>query len=203
MVAAIQAEEYVRHPTIKTFTDCKKAADKVKAWPEVRGCLLQYLEKGEPPWKQKDWPLPESGLDTPEPARKDRFPMINQLIELAILEKKPERVLYWYDQLPKKQYGWHGVDDNAIAAAVQTHAPDRAVAIWKRQAERLIAQVKPKAYKEAGKYLRKAAKVMQKESNIKEWERYLQSLREHHARKIRLLEVLDGLDDKPILRKRR
>lgn len=202
-VAAMQVEEFVRHPSRQSFKACKKSAAKAKVWPEVRESLLKYLEKGEPPWQQKDWPLPESGLDVPELERKDRFPMVNDLIEIAILEKKPERVLYWYDQLPNKQYGWYGVDDDAIAAAVQTHAPDRAVAIWKNKAERLIAQVKPKAYQEAGKYLRKAAKVMAKESKLKEWDRYLQGLRAHHARKIRLMEVLDNLDDKPIIKKRR
>jgi len=202
-VAAIQAEEFVRQPSRQTFTDCQKAAGKVKTWPEVRESLLKYLGKGELPWKQKGWPLPDSGLDVLEPDRKDRFPMVSELIEIAILEMKPERVLYWYDQLPKKRYGWYGVDEDAIATAVQTHAPDRAVAIWKDKAERLIGQVKPKAYQEAGKYLRKAAKIMAKEKKQEEWGRYLQSLREHHARKIRLMEVLDGLDDKPIIRKRR
>ena len=112
-------------------------------------------------------------------------------------------MLYWYDQLPKERYGWYGVDDDAIATVVQTHSPDRAVAIWKHKAERLIAQVKPKAYQQAGKYLRKAAKVMAKERKKVEWNRYLQSLREHHARKIRLMEVLDSLEDKPIIKKRR
>ena len=202
-VAAIQAEEFVRRPSRQAFTDCKKAAAKVKAWPEVRESLLQFLEKGEPPWKQKGWPLPESGLNVPEPERQDRFPMVSELIEMALLEKKPERVLYWYDQLPKKRYGWYGVDDDVIATAVQTHAPDRAVAIWKNKAERLIAQVKPKAYQEAGKYLGKAAKVMAKESKQMDWDQYLQGLREHHARKIRLMEVLDSLDNKPIIKKRR
>ena len=66
----------------------------------------------------------------------------------------------------------------------------------------MIAQVKPKAYQEAGVYLRKAAKVMVKEDKLKEWERYLKTLREHHARKIRFLEVLDSLDDKPIIGKK-
>ena len=67
----------------------------------------------------------------------------------------------------------------------------------------MIAEVKPKAYQEAGKYLRKAAKIMGKDSKSKEWDRYLRSLREQHARKIRLMEVLDNLDDKPIIEKKR
>ena len=52
-------------------------------------------------------------------------------------------------------------------------------------------------------YLRKAAKVIAKEKKQEEWGRYLQRLRENHARKIRLMEVLDGLEDLPIIKKRR
>jgi uncharacterized Zn finger protein len=202
-VAAMKAEEFVRHPSRQAFTECKNACGKVKAWPKVRELLLAYMEKGDLPWKQKGWPLPESGLDVPATEQKDRFPMLEDLIEIAILEKKPDRVLHWYDQIPNRRYGWYGVNDDEVATAVQTHAPDRAVAIWKGKAEQLIAQVKPRAYQEAGKYLRKAAKVMAQERKQVEWDRYLQSLRERHARKIRLIEVLDGLDGKPIIKRRR
>ncbi|MDA2935038.1 SWIM zinc finger domain-containing protein, partial [Acidobacteria bacterium AH-259-D05] len=51
-VAAMLAEEFVCGPSGKTFTDCKKASGRVKAWPKVREYLLRYLEKGELPWKQ-------------------------------------------------------------------------------------------------------------------------------------------------------
>jgi uncharacterized Zn finger protein len=99
--------------------------------------------------------------------------------------------------------GGYGVDEDAIATAVQDHAPDRAVAMWKNKAERLIAQVKPSAYQEAAKYLRKAAKVMRREKKLGEWESYLKALRQQHLRKRRLIEILDGLDGKPIVKKRR
>lgn len=198
----MKAEEFVRRPSRQAFTECKNACRKVKGWTKVRESLLRYMEKGSLPWEQKGWPLPESGLDVPATEGKDRFPMLEDLIEIAVLEKKPDRVLHWYDQLPKKRYGWYGVNDDEVATAVQTHAPDRAVAIWKRMAEGLISRVKPKAYQEAGKYLRKVAKVMTKERKQKEWDRYLQNLREQHARKIRLMEVLDSLDNKPIIKKR-
>jgi len=201
-VAAMQAEEFVLHPSRKTFTDCKQAAGKAKAWPKVREYLLNYLEKGVPPWKQKGWPLPETRLDTPGTESKDRFPMVGELIRIAILEKKPDQVLRWYDQLPQKRFGWHTVDEDEIAAAVQTHAPDRAVAIWKKKAEELIAKVKPSAYLEAAKYLRKAEAVMARRQEKEQWEKYLQELRERHARKPRLMEIMDGLDEKPIVKKR-
>jgi uncharacterized Zn finger protein len=200
-VAAMQIEEFVRRPSRQAFTDCKKASGKVKAWPKVRESLLRYLEKGELPWKQKGWPLPESGLDLPEPDGRERFPKIDDLIEIAIYEKKPDQVLRWYDQRPKGRFGWYGVDEDVIATAVQSHAPDRAVAIWKNKAERLIAQVKPRAYQEAAQYLRKAAKVMTQVKKQAEWDRYLKGLREEHIRKRRLIEILDGLDGQPIVKK--
>ena len=128
--------------------------------------------------------------------------MIGDLIDIAILEKKPDQVLRWYDQRPKGHFWGYGVDEDAIATAVQAHAPDRAVAIWKNKAERLIAQVKPSAYQGAAKYLRKASEVMRRENKPTEWESYLKELRQHHQRKSRLIEILDGLDGKPIVKKR-
>ena len=128
--------------------------------------------------------------------------MADKLIAIAILEKKPDQVLHWYDQILRKVFGRYGVDDDEVAAAVQSHAPERAVDIWNSKAERLIAQVKPKAYREAAKYLRKAGLVMEQQKKSKQWSQYLQGLRRQHARKIRLIEILDGLEGKPIVKKR-
>jgi uncharacterized Zn finger protein len=203
VVAALRVEEFVRHPSLQAFTDCRKASVKAKAWPQVRESLLRYLETGELPWKQKGWPLPESGLEQPEADQHNRFPLISDLIDIAILEKKPDQVLKWYDQRPQGRFGCPWLDEDAIADAVQVQAPERAVAIWKNKAERLIAQVQPKAYQEAVKFLRKAGAVMAKQNQQAQWDQYLGSLRETHARKRRLLEVLDGLDEKPIMKKGR
>lgn len=50
--------------------------------------------------------------------------------------------------------------------------------------------------------MRKAAKVMCREKKPAEWESYLKALREQHFRKRRLIEILEGLDGKPIVKKR-
>lgn len=200
-VAAMQVEAFVRYPSRQAYSDCKKAATRVKAWPKVRKQLLTYLEKGKLPWEQKGWPLLKSGLDRPSVDQRNGFPLIGNLIDIAIFEKKPDQVLRWYDQRPKDRFGWHGIEEDAIASAVQTHAPDRAVTIWKSKAERLIAQVKPSAYREAAKYLRKAAGVMKKEGKSGDWKDYLTALRKQHIRKRRLIEILDGMDGKPIVKR--
>ena len=141
-VAAIKVEAFVRYPSRQAFTDCKTAAEKVKAWPEVREALLAYLEKGEPPWKREHWPLPKSGLDAPETGRKREFPMVADLIGIAIVEKAPERILFWYDRLPEKRYRSYGVDDNeGRHLERQSGAPDRpGQAKSLRRGRRLLAQ---------------------------------------------------------------
>ncbi len=72
----------------------------------------------------------------------------------------------------------------------------------KSKAENLIARVSPSAYEEAARYLRQAGAVLAREGKQQEWTRYLQDLREAHARKRRLIEVLDPLTRKPILAKK-
>jgi uncharacterized Zn finger protein len=202
-VAALQVEEFVRHASQETYKGCKKASEKVKVWLKVRQALLAYLESGVLPWEQQDWPLPETGLGQPDVHHPKQFPMIDELIDIAIFEKKPDQVLRWYDQRPQRRFGWYSLDEDRIASAIKTHAPDRAAAIWKALAEGLIAQVKPRAYQEAAKYLRKAGQVMAGQEKQKEWDQYLQDLRERHFRKRRFIEIMEGLDGKPIVRKRR
>ena len=202
-VAVLKIEEFVRWPSTKGYKECQKAANKVKVWSKLRKCVLVYLEKGMLPWVQKEWPLPPPVFAAHEKNHQKQAPMIDDLINIAILEKKPDQVLHWYDQRPKQRYGWYAQDEDRIAIAVQNNAPDLAVEIWKGLAEGLIAQVKPKAYREAATYLRKAGHVMSQQKKERDWTQYLQKLREEHIRKRSLIEILDGLEGKPILKKKR
>jgi uncharacterized Zn finger protein len=201
-LAALEVDEFVRSPSHKAFADCEKASREVNVWPSVREHLLAYLESGVLPWKQKGWPLPPTDLGVPERVPRQTFPLVEELIDIAIYEKDPERVLYWYDRRPKSQFGWLRGDEDRIATAIEAYAPDRVVAIWKSKAENLIAQVSPGAYEEAARYLRKAGAVLVREGKQQEWARYLEELRDTHARKRRLIEVLDRLTRKPILAKK-
>jgi uncharacterized Zn finger protein len=129
-----------------------------------------------------------------------QFPMLDDLIDIAIVEEKPDQVLYWYNQIPKERMGWCGIDEDAVASAIETHAPEQAVLIWQSKAEQLIEEVKSNAYKEAVKYLRKAGTVMEREKKKEEWQQYLNMLREKYIRKDRLVELLNGLDGRPIVK---
>jgi uncharacterized Zn finger protein len=198
-IAAITVFEFIQHPSDRAFSDCKKAAEKANLWPRVREALLTYLERGLLPWKQEGWPLPETGFENPKRNRFDTFPMFGTLIDIAILEKNPEQVLAWYDKIPKSNYGWGGVGLDKIATAIQSYDPDRAVSMWKKMAENLIARVNPKAYQEASTYLRKAEKVVSEQNKQKEWDSYIMQLRKKHVRKTRLIEVLDKIKGRPIV----
>ena len=96
---------------------------------------------------------------------------------------------------------WVGIGDDRIATAIQDHAPERSVAIWKTIAEGLINQTKPSAYEQAASYLRKVEKNMQFQKKQSEWIQYLNNLREKHAKKRRFIEILDKSDSRPIIKK--
>ena len=87
-----------------------------------------------------------------------------------------------------------------MAAAVKDTHPERTIAIWKALAERLIQETKPKAYREAAVYLRWLGKLLTEKGRSGEWTRYLAELRTQHARKRSLLEVLETLEKKPIVK---
>ena len=201
-VATMQVEEFVWHPSINTYIECEKANVKTKIWPKVREHLLVYLEKGELPWKQKDWLLGKSNQSKHNRLYRSTFPMTDILIDIAILEKKPDRVLFWYDQLQKNKQNWVRVGDDRIAAAIQEHAPERSLAIWKTIAEGLINQTKPSAYEQAAAYLRKAEKVMKRQKKQAEWKQYLNKLKMQHARKRRFIEILNQSDSPSIISKK-
>jgi uncharacterized Zn finger protein len=197
-VAVMQAEAFVRYPSQKTFLECQKASEKTKTWPQVREHLLVYLEKGQLPWKQKGWPLHQPDSSVAENPYPKQFPMRSVLIEIAILEKQPDQVLFWYDQIEAKKQGWSGVDDE-VADAIQNYDPQRAISIWKRRAESYIQQANPGAYEQAAGYLKKAEKLHSTPDQKAEWRHYIDSLKTVHARKRRLIELLDRSGSRPII----
>ena len=201
-VAAFRTEDFLQSPSLHTFQDMKKAAEKAKAWPEVWAAALLYLETGKLPQSDPTWPLPETGVKEDREPRKSEFPMIDVLIDIAIEEKRPDEVLRWYDQRKSKKqifWGWDGYQEDQVADAVADHYPDRAVAIWKNVAEKQVALTKPKAYEAAAVYLRKVHSLLKKLKREEEWENYLLNLRQANARKTKLIEILSRLEGRRIV----
>ena len=196
--ADLLVDEFLRLPGEESFAECKKVAEKLKVWPAVRSGLLAHLETGRRPDTVPDWPLSKTGAESTGRRAHGNFPLIEKLIGIAIYEKDPDRIIHWYDRLPKQAFIWRGSIGERVAAAVKDTHPDRTIAIWKSLAERLIQETKPRAYREAADYLRWLGKLLTEKGRSGEWTRYLAELRTQHARKRALLEVLDTLEKKPI-----
>ncbi len=193
-VGAMETVEFLQAPSVKAFEACREVAETAGCWDRVRPALLASLETGTLPWRQTDWPWgpPQSPEAFAGWARSGAYPWCDVLIDLAIHERDPRRVLHWYDSLSSSSRAALDTAER-VAAAVCDHAPERAVALWQELAEAHIRRTKPAAYRSAGHFLRRAGQVMYRTGRVEAWLRYLSSLRERHRRKRRLLEVLDGL----------
>jgi len=200
-VAALRADDFFINPSLETFQELKVAAKKSKAWDKVKPAVLNYLETGKIPLPGSSWPLPEADVPKAKERRPRQFPAIGTLIDIAIVEKRPDEVIHWYDQRKSQKFGgwWSEFQEDKIAKALADDYPDRAVDIWKKLAANLIAQVKPKAYEKAVVHLNRIQRTLKRQSKDKEWGIYLANIRKEHARKIKLLEILDGLNDKRIM----
>jgi uncharacterized Zn finger protein len=148
--------------------------------------------------------LRETGVREDREIRKNEFPMIDVLIDIAIEEERPDDVLKWYDhrKLKKQVYwGWDGYKEDQVAEAVADHYADRAIDIWKNIAERQIALTKPKTYEAAAVYLRKVHGLLKKLKRESEWKDYLFKLRQANVRKTKFIEILSRLEGHRILGK--
>ncbi len=199
--ASFRAEDFFQDPALQTYRELQKAAEKAKVWPEVRSGAMGYLETGKNPEKSPSWPLPETGVAKIREVRQRSFPITEALIDIAMAEKRTDDVLHWYDLQKTRKTFWVGDSyrDDQIATAVADQFPDRAVDIWKKFAENEISLTKPKAYEAAAVYLRKAKKLMGKMEKKEEWQKYIADLRRANERKRRLVEIIDRLEDRPIL----
>ncbi|MCL1981431.1 MAG: SWIM zinc finger family protein [Proteobacteria bacterium] len=202
LVAAYRAEDFFHRPGLEGYKELRRATEKLTSWPTIRAGALGYLESGRRPdgSARKDeplaWPLPAPEVRYPQEKPKGgptgRFPNRPALIDIAIFEKRFDDVVALYQAMAKGSLGTAGVDETVAKAVAKTH-PEAALAIWRRLVEGLIAQVKPKAYAEAGGFLRMMYKVFNERQRLAEWEALLAELRRTHKAKRRLLDVLDSI----------
>ncbi len=221
-VAAYIAEKFFERPSVSGLSELTAAAKKAGCEAEVRAAALHFLETGERPKPAGDtpkkrgksadpvWPLPVvwQPVAKPEPNLRHFKPLTRQpethfgvLIDLALKEDRTADALGYYDRWAADKRGRHESEGYAtrIADAVADTHPDRAIAIYKRQAEAHIARTSPSAYQEARRPLKKLRDLCTKQKRQPEWSAYSDGLRTANARKRRFIEVLDGLAGKPIL----
>ena len=207
--AAFYADDFFSDPSLHTFQELCKSAQKAKVGPAVEAWARYFLEtghlprtkgrtrKGEPNDK---WPLPSTGFH--EDIRPLEGPVTHTLIEIAIAEKQIEAVLEWYDlETSRTEYrlGHIPAWSLQIAEMVKEKYPDRAIEIWKMIAESEISRVEVSGYREAGAFLREVRDTLKRLNKEDEWEAYLSELRDQNKRRPRCLEVLDGLAGKRII----
>ncbi|MCL2458603.1 MAG: SWIM zinc finger family protein [Desulfobulbus sp.] len=202
LIAAHRAEEFFYRPWLEDYKELRRAAERLSCWPSVRAGALSYLESGRRPdipakkGEPLAWPLPAPEVRYPQEKVKggprDRFPDRPVLIDIAIFEKRFDDVVALYRAMAKGSSGTVGVDETVARAVAKTH-PEVALAIWRRLVNGLIAQVKPRAYAEAGGFLRMMYKVFKERQRLAEWEALLAELRRTHKAKRRLLDVLDSI----------
>jgi uncharacterized Zn finger protein len=188
-VLCMQTENFVGRASLEQFEECRRSAEKLKAWPVLRPLLMDFLIERKIPWSQDAWPCQNRGKLS---RFHEKHPDFTTLIDLAIAGKNPAEVLKWYDLQRKTERGY-GYSADSVADAVRDFAPERAIALWKTLAEAQIALTKPNAYVAAAVFLRKLGKLMCERDMTAQWEIYMQTLRHAHRRKTRLMEVLDGL----------
>ena len=89
-----------------------------------------------------------------------------------------------------------------MAEAIAHGYHDKAVEIWKRLAESHISITNVGSYIEGAKFLRKVKSTLAKNNKTDEWDTYLQLLKhkDNNRRKPRLMEILDSLTEKPIIK---
>ena len=186
--AALNVETFLYRTSTENYKLTKTACKKAKCWTAAEPKLMQYLETGKSPISARKWPLPATELKYPKSPYSE-FPAYDDLIDIALYEKRNDEALKWFQQAPDKSF--HA---DAIAWAVQKKHPDVSLEIWQNKIEMLIAKVKPAAYRDAMPYLKKMKKLKQSIKQNDSYQRYVLQLRSQHKAKKRLMQELDKIE---------
>ena len=222
--AAVAAERFFRRPSVAGLRELTRRAERAGCEEMVTRGAMAFLETGRRPDSMAEdsadgtpgdsWPLPPAPEHPERVARpataSGTDPHYRVLIELAMEEKRPHDVLRWYDdgreagRVPRGGRRMGPVElEEEIAEAVASSHPDRAIDIFVKTADSVASETNTRTYPEAGRLLKRARRVLEENGRIEEWRSTLDNFRHKHRRKRRLMEVLDGLEDRPIVKGRR
>ncbi|HWZ42833.1 MAG TPA: hypothetical protein VNW97_05125 [Candidatus Saccharimonadales bacterium] len=221
VVAAHAAWKFFERPTPDGFNKLEEVAALAGCAEKVQKAVQLFLETGVLPIRKPDpgqseretisaeWPLPIPGyiLEMMKPDNRPApRPHYEVLIDMAIAAKQPESVLAWYDRMRAEQphqrmfYGsGSGSYADRVAAAVTEIYPQRALDIYSRIVRENLPHAKPTAYETVVAYLRKMRPILKSLDREIEWQQTLADIRLHHRNRPRFMEMLAGLDDRPIL----
>lgn len=184
-------EDFLEEPSLSTYNEALKVAQKVKSREKVKKWSLQYLESGV----IDKAPVVELNSSF-KPARYIRFPLVDILIDIAAHDKDSDQVLHWYNA-SKTTHPNHSVRasslDHQVASAISDKYPEESIKIWKSLAERKIALTNPSAYESAVYYLSRIKNLSASLGKTPEWDLYLAHIVDRNKRKTRFLKSLKGL----------
>ncbi len=189
-VAAMHANDFFENPGTGNYEELRQASEKAGIWPKVRDCVMDYLKTGK--LAAKIWPLPKPEIKERSSRLSGTFPATDILVDIAMLENRPDEVLHWYEKHKSLGRIWHVYSLDRIAEILKTDYPDHAVEIWKEKAAHLIAGVNPKSYESAARYLAKIHDTMKTQNREKQWQEYISFIRTEHKRKKKFIEILDN-----------
>jgi uncharacterized Zn finger protein len=197
LAAAFRVREFFLTPGTETYEGALAVVEPLGLRNAIRSFLLEWLETGALPHNHPDWPLPSTGLPDPEPRYgRSRFPDVTLLINIAILENRPEDALRWFRSAYPNDAGPDYGPGEKVADVVRDLYPDQALLIWRERAYAQIRHTKPAAYQVAASYLGKIRDLLADTGRVNEWTELLRTIRDTHRRKRRLMEELDRLEGK-------
>ncbi|MEE8584948.1 MAG: hypothetical protein V3T83_08860 [Acidobacteriota bacterium] len=205
-IASLKSQDFFASPSLQSYQALSEAAQRADMRSDVQRAAIQYLVKGRMPSQKRvneadpAWPLPQP--ETPPPVRgpTGSAPFADVLTEIAIAEKRLDDALHWHERCRARGRSW-GIGNLSlrVADAVADSHPQHAIEIWRQEAEREISKVNPRSYKVAAKSLRKVRQALLKNGQQKQWAECLAEIRSRHKRKTRLMAILDGLEQRPII----
>lgn len=224
-VAAHAAEAYFEIPSVESFQELMAAAGKAGCQPQVRCAALEFLKTGNRPQAgakprsrgaKGSWPLPQldywphdTGRRSGRTARNgEAKPRYDVLLEIAIAENRVDDVVDIYDRhfAAKRKslagLGWFSsAHDYAaeVAACVAERHPGPAAEIYQRLIQQWLTQTGDNAYQQVVSYLRRLRPILARAGRGSQWQELVTKIRDEQRRKRKLLEMLNTLDDRPIV----
>lgn len=157
-------------PSVRGYEEVKALAEHGGRWEPLRSGILAHLER-------------------------DRHFAL--LVELRLLAGEPDMALSAFKQLREAGsvgyggWGYRGWDLRVkVAAAVEATRPDEAIALYREEAEKLIAAQGRENYAQAATHLQRVRDLYRRQGREQEWEELIVGLREQNRRLRALKEEL-------------
>jgi uncharacterized Zn finger protein len=227
---AFSAYKFFSRPSSVTLNALTEAARQAGCACEVHAAALAFLEHGTMPFIIKrikgalavkptpGWPLPVPEFLLPliehEPygpwREKAPRPRLDVLLEIALNAGHSAEILGWYDRLCKAprttqdahEFGARTARDFTarVAAAVAATQPQRALALYDECLREHLQVADPHAYANVANTLKLMRPIYNALAQDDAWALLIQEIRDKYKARRKLLEVLDKLEELPIVK---